>query len=190
LILSVSYSAILCHRYISEQFRDARISLVTAAGIWLVSRIYSSTQLPLSNIVNDVSLIITYSVILVALLMIIRELKPAVFRYPYAAVFMPLIIPVSYYFIYQTSLMRETIIHSVTGMIILISLFLNIGYRTGKKSLISIITGATLLAASISVSVFLDDDQYIHLLWYLVTSVGIAVTAYGFVYTFNKNIDI
>lgn len=191
LIISVIYSAILCQRNLSDQFRDAKISFVTSAGIWLASRVYSSTELPYNEIVGDISLMVTYSIILVALLMIIRKLKPTVFRYPYAAVFMPLIIPFSYYLIYQTSLMRETIIHSVSGMIILVVLFLSTGYKTEKITLISTVAGAVLLTSSIAALVFLDDDQYIHTFWYLITSTGVAVGAYGFVSTFNnKIIDI
>lgn len=87
--------------------------------------------------------------------------------------------------------MRETIIHSVSGMIILVVLFLSTGYKTEKITLISTVAGAVLLTSSIAALVFLDDDQYIHTFWYLITSTGVAVGAYGFVSTFNnKIIDI
>jgi len=121
--------------------------------------------------------------------MMIRKLKPEIFRYPYITVFMPVVIPFSYYLIYQTSLMKDTIVHSVSAMIVLVSLIITIGYKKRKKPLISMIAGSLLLAASLSVSFFLDEDQYIHLLWYLITSVGIAVTSYGFIFTFNRYID-
>lgn len=186
LLLSVSYGAFLCHRYLSSQFSDARISLVTAAGIWFLSVIYSSTELPLNQMVADISLMVTYSVILMALLMMIREMKPSVFRYPYVAVFMPLIIPVSYYLVYQASLMKGAIIYSVSGMIVMVSLFLSVSYSSNKKLMILNIAGAVLLAVSISISALIDEDQYIYRYWYLVTSIGLAVTAYGFVFTFNK----
>ena len=136
------------------------------------------------------SLVLTYSIILAAFLMMIRELKPEVFRYPYFIVLMPLIIPVSYYLIYQTSLMRDIIIHSVSGMIVLVSLILSVSYRSSKKPLISIGLGSFLLLTSILLLILLEEDQYFHLLWYLTTSTGIAVTAYGFINTFNENIDI
>lgn len=190
LILSVSYAAVVCHKSISDQFKDARITLVVSAGMWLASEIYSSFSFAFSEAVADISLIVTYSVILVAFLMLIRELKPAVFRYPYFAVFMPLIMPVSYYLIYQTSMMREIIVHSISGMIVMISLLLSISYRTDSKSLISAISGSLLLTASILVSFILDDDKYIHLIWYVVSGTGLSVAAYGFVNTFNNNVDI
>ncbi len=136
--------------------------------------------------VADISLMVTYSVILMALLMMIREMKPSVFRYPYVAVFMPLIIPVSYYLVYQASLMKGAIIYSVSGMIVMVSLFLSVSYSSNKKLMILNIAGAALLAVSISISALIDEDQYIYRYWYLVTSIGLAVTAYGFVFTFNK----
>jgi len=189
LILSVGFGAILCHKNIVDQFRDARIALVASACFWLTAKIYTSTGFPLSKFIAEISLIITFSGILVALLMMIRKLKPEIFRYPYVTVFMPVVIPFSYYLIYQTSLMKDTIVHSVSAMIVLVSLIITIGYKKRKKPLISMIAGSLLLAASLSVSFFLDEDQYIHLLWYLITSVGIAVTSYGFIFTFNRYID-
>lgn len=173
----------------ADQFRDARITLVTAACFWLIAKIYTSTGFPLSEIIAEMSLIITFSVILVSLLMMIRELKPEIFRYPYVIVFMPAVIPFSYYLIYQTSLMKDTIVHSVSAMIVLVLLVISTGYRKNKKPFISMIAGTVLLAGSLSVSFLLDEDQFIHLLWYIITSAGIAVTAYGFIFTFNRQID-
>ena len=189
LISSVIFGAILCHKNMADQFRDARIALVTAGCFWLIAKTYTSTGLPFSEIIAEMSLIITFSVILVSLLMMIRKLKPEIFRYPYAMVFMPVVIPFSYYLIYQTSLMKDTILHSVSAMILLVLLVISTGYRKNKKPFISVIAGTVLLAGSLSVSFFLDEDQYIHLLWYLITSAGIAITTYGFIFTFNQKID-
>lgn len=122
--------------------------------------------------------------------MMIRDLKPEIFRYPYVAVFMPVIIPFSYYLIYQTSLIRDTIIHAVSVMIVLVVFIISVGYRKNKKQFISIITGSILLVSAISVSYFVDEEQYTHFLWYLITSAGIVVTVYGFIFTFNNNLDV
>jgi len=155
----------------------------------LTATIYISTGFSLAEIIAEMSLIITFSGVLVALLMMIRKLKPEIFRYPYVTVFMPVVIPFSYYLIYQTSLMKETIVHSVSAMIILVSLIIGIGYKKDKKPFISILIGTLLLTASTSVSFFLDENQYINLLWYLITSIGIISTSYGFIFTFNRQID-
>lgn len=122
--------------------------------------------------------------------MIIRGLKPEIFRYPYITVFMPLVIPVSYYLIYQTSLIRDTMLHSVLGTIVLVTMIITISYKNKVKPFISTIVGGILLATSIAVNVFLETDQYIHFVWYLITSVGIALVSYGFIFTFNRNIDV
>ena len=190
LITSVVFAVFLCQKKLADQFKDSRITLVMAASFWLIAKIYSSIGFPLSEVISDISLIITHSVILVSLLMMIRELKPEIFRYPYITVFMPAIIPFSYYLIYETSLMKDTIVHSVSVMIVLVTLILSFGYRKHQKPFISILVGALLLITSILVSSIFNEEQYIDILWYLATSIGIAATAYGFTYTFNNNIDI
>lgn len=187
LILVVGYGAILCYRNLADQFRDVRITLLISAIFWIVAKIYAESGLLLSETIESFSTIIAYSVILVALLMMIRQLKPDIFRYPYLAVFMPLAIPFSYYITYQISLMRDTILHSVSGMTVLVILIISVGYRDRLKPFLSILAGSFLLAISITGSFFLDEDQYNELLWYAISSIGIAFSAYGFIFTFNQN---
>lgn len=190
LILSVVISVYLCHINLSDQFKDTKYTLVSAGVFWITASLYSALMLPFSSIVRDLSLIITSSLILIGLLMIIRELKPEIFRYPYLAVFMPVVIPVSYYLIYQTSMIRVTIVHSVLVLIILVTLIISIGYRTNIKQLLAVISGGLLLGLSVIVSFFFDEQQYISLLWYLITGIGIILTSYGFLITFNRKIEV
>ncbi len=189
LVASIGLSAVICHKKLSNQFKDARITFTASAVVWILSAIYASLSFPFSDIVESVSPIIAFSLILVALLMMIRHLKPGIFRYPYITVFMPVVIPFSYYLTYQTSLMKDTILHSVSAMIVVVSLILSLGYKDEIKPFLSIIAGTVLLSVSISGSFFLDEDQYVQLLWYFITSVGITISTYGFVFTFNRNIE-
>ena len=120
--LLVILTSLVIGVYLTKKFfddthnKDVVHTLYTAIGLGSAGVIYHLFYLPFSEFIYLISSITSISVLLVALLMFIRKLKPELFQYPYFMVFTPLILPLSYILIYDVVILRD-ILFTVVGIV-------------------------------------------------------------------------
>lgn len=175
---------VLCCLYVfkkrfPDNFKDVKISIYLSAVIWVVGFMYFSAGLPHNTLISDISKISSLSFLLIAILMLIRELKPHMFRYPYLVVFIPILVPVSYLLVYQTNVIRYTILYSVTGIIIFVNLLFIIVYRNKITSAFTGIVGIILLSGALFYTIFLEYFIFYEFLFLSVISMGMIATVYS-----------
>lgn len=188
LFLATVYSLYLIIKYVPEHFKDIKIITVTALLIWLFSQIVYTGEFNLfEDIYHDFNLIIIISLILSTELIIVRIMRPGVFRYPYFLVFTPMLIPVSFILIIDTYMIRDIVFIATQGIAITAYLMLMLEKEelslANKKS----VTGIILLLLAYATYWFIQN--YIPLnsiLWESMTAAGTVLIIQSFVKKLNK----
>ena len=110
-------------RELSGKFKDVKIVTSLALFIWLLSQVVYTGEFNFyEDIYHDFNNIITISLILSAELMIVRVMRPALFRYPYFLVYTPFLIPVSFILIINTYLIKDLVFMITQGIALFVYL--------------------------------------------------------------------
>lgn len=183
LFLATVYSLYLIIKHVPEHYKDIKIITVTALLIWLFSQIIYTGEFNLfEKIYHDFNQIVIISLILSTELIIVRIMRPGVFRYPYFLVFTPLLIPVSFILIINTYMIRDIVFMTTQG-IALVAYFL-LMLEKEELSLLTkkSVTGIILLLLAYTTYWFIQN--YIPLnsiLWESMTAAGTVLIIQSFV---------
>ena len=113
----------LLFKQLSGNFKDVKIVTSLALFIWLLSQIaYTGEFHFYEEIYHDYHNIIIISLILTAELMIIRVMRPALFRYPYFLVYTPILIPISFILIINTYMIKDLVFMITQGIALVVYL--------------------------------------------------------------------
>lgn len=195
LFLATVYSLYLIIKHVPGLFRDIKIITVTALFIWLFSQINYTGEFNLyEEKYHDFNLIIIISLILSTELIIVRIMRPGVFRYPHFLVLTPLLIPVSFILIIDTYMIRDIVFITTQGIAIVVYLLLLLEKDelalalASRKSVIGI---SLLLLAYVTYWFIQNYISLNAILWESMTAVGTVLIIQSFVKKLNnKNLDI
>lgn len=120
LIFTAFGASYLLFSRIPSVHRDVKALLISSAIITAAAELLEFFPFTYSNLIQEYLLIILFTLILIVLLMTIRVLKPSYARYPYASVFLPLLVLISYPFIQGTPALTSVILQILQGGSILV----------------------------------------------------------------------
>ncbi len=144
LFLTTVYCLYLFIRLLPARNRDLKIITVSTFLIWLLSQIiYSGEMNFYEDIHHDFIQITIISLILTSELILVRLMRPGVFRYPYFIVFAPLLIPISFILIINTHMIKDIVFMTTQGVAIVVYFLLMFEKQeiklTSKQAIIGII---------------------------------------------------
>lgn len=187
LLLVVIYCTHSFRKTFPDKYEDVKHSISISAGIWLIGQVYYSIGFSFESFIRNVSTTTSLSILLVAFLMLIRELKPHLFRYPYFTVFIPIIIPFTYIFVYDIPVIRNTILYSIAIIAITVQLLLVIGYRGVYSAFSKGVVGSIFLFLGYMYMMFSETFIYYEFIWHIIVSIGVFLSINSITDTFNQN---
>lgn len=165
----------------SENY-DIKSVLIFAILFWVGSQFFNTGDtIQIENTISEILHIIKMSLVLTILLIIVRSLRPAIFRYPYFLVYSPLIIPLFFLMIIDTDLIKRIIFMTTQGISILVYLLLLTENKAvAHKTSFGLIAVFLLSVSYISYWIFIDLHTIIHTISQILLSLGIVISIYSF----------
>jgi len=188
LFISSVYCLYLAIFKLDTKKNDIKWVLILALVVWITSLFFNSVDTPQIDIyVAEILHIFTMSLVLTLLLIIVRNLRPAIFRYPYFLVYSPLLIPLFFFLIIDTYLIKTIIIMTTQFIAIFVYLLLIFDENalTHKRS-IGIISSVLIILSYCSYWFLIELIPFSDIIWQITLSAGI-VTA---IYTLSKKLTI
>lgn len=184
LFISSVYCLFLVISKVSSKNSDIKSVLIFAISIWIIGQFFISGEtIHIDNIIAQILHILNISIVLTALLIIVRSLRPAIFRYPYFLVYSPLLVPLFYILIIDTYLIKTIILMTTQGIAMLVYLLLlTEDHAIAHKKRFGFISVIMILMSYLSYWFLLDIHPLIETFWQLSLSAGIVIT----IYTFSK----
>lgn len=184
-------AAILClyfvYKHLTDRVKSVKYVSSAALLIWILMHIFYGIDLPHHQNILDMIHITGLALVLVTLLLIIRYLRPEIFRYPYVLAFAPLLIPVAQLLVIDTHLIKDIIVMSTQGVAIFVFVLLMMSNKLDLSARFSIIVSAILLIITFILVWFLSNNFVIEdYLWQILLSAGMILG----VYTFTRNIEM
>lgn len=182
LFISSVFCLYLVISKVSSKKSDIKSVLIIAISIWIISQFFNSGDtIQIDNTIAELLHILIISLVLTILLIIVRSLRPAIFRYPYFLVYSPLLVPLFFFLIIDTYLIKTIIFMSTQAIAMLVYLLLltennAVAHRT-KTGLVSALM---LLSAYIAYWFISDLHHFIEIFWQFALSVGILISIYSF----------
>lgn len=104
---------------------DLKIVLIIAILFWIISQLISSgDMIMIDDMISDLLQISIISLVLTALMIIVRNLRPVIFRYPYFLVYSPLSLPIFFLLVIDTYLIKDLIFMASQGIALIVYLLL------------------------------------------------------------------
>tara|TARA_R100001143_G_scaffold63591_1_gene73010 strand:- start:31987 stop:32592 length:606 start_codon:yes stop_codon:yes gene_type:complete len=182
LFISSVYCLYLVFTGVSSKNNDIKSILILAILIWIISQFFNSGDtIQIDNTIAEFLQILNISLVLTILLIIVRSLRPAIFRYPYFLVFTPLLVPLFFFLIIDTYLIKTIIFMSTQGIALLVYLLLLTEENSVTHKNIYGLVSIVLVFASYVTNWFLLDLHLVMIvLWQILLSTGILVAIYSF----------
>lgn len=189
LFLATVYSLYLFIRVLPAQNRDLKIISVITFIIWLLSQvIYSGEMNFYEDIHHDFIQITIISLILSAELILVRLMRPDVFRYPYFLVFTPLLIPASFILIINTYMIKDIVFMTTQGIAILVYLLLTFEKQEVNLFSKKAIIGIVLLLIAYLTYWFIQTIQPLNsIVWESMLAVGAVLIVHSLVNSLQQN---
>lgn len=183
IVLATIICLYLLIKHLSSQFRDIKIVSVVAMCIWLaIQIIYTGEFNFYEEIYHDFNKILIISLILSAELMIVRIMRPALFRYPYFIVYTPLLIPVSFILIINTYMIKDIVFMATQGVAIAVYILFMLDKNEIKLIDKQSITGLLLLMITYTIYWFVQNVIAIpDVLWEITLGTGSLVLVHSLV---------
>ncbi len=160
---------------------DIKYITITAIALWFLQGIISEFEVPLIGFISEILLVVIISIVLTGLLMIVRLMRPIVYRYPYIVVFMPFLIPVSYLLVIDVPAMKQIIMMTSQGVAMVVALMLSVSYWDQLKKGLIFTTGfIALILGYLIYWIFLDYGIAFGSIWQLLFAVGMICIIYSF----------
>ena len=183
LFLATVYCLFLFIKVLPAQNRVLKIITVITFIVWLLSQvIYSGEMNFYEDIHHDFIHITIISLILTAELILVRLMRPGVFRYPYFLVFAPLLIPASFILIINTYMIKDIVFMTTQGIAIIVYLLLM--FEKQEVNLFSKkgIAGLVLLLLAYITYWFIQNIQPLNsIVWESMLSVGAVLVVHSLV---------
>lgn len=183
--LFILISALLCIyiivKYYSSDKKDFKIALIFSATAFIASELTSALTVDYWQLIPEFLLILSLSILLVAYLILIRSLRPVLFRYPYGIVYAPLVLVVSYMIVLDIEIMKHVFLMSAQGVGIFVFMILSFGYCRKLAGRYYLYFTYFLLISAFITGWFLGDISLVpESLWYYLLSPGMVLAVYGF----------
>ena len=167
---------------INSKNNDIKSVLIAAIVVWIGSQFfYSGDSIQIENTISEILHILKISLVLTILLIIVRSLRPAIFRYPYLLVYSPLMIPFFFLLIIDTDLIKNIIFMTTQGIAILVYLLLlTENQAVAHKTKFGLIAVLMILISYVCYWFLLDLHSYIGTISKILLSLGILLSIYSF----------
>lgn len=133
--LLVILTSLVIGVYLTKKFlgntddKDVAYTIYTAIGVSSVGVIYRLFYLPYSEFIYQICCLTGMTLLLVSQLMMIRRLKSELFQYPYFMVYTPLIVPFTYFLIYDVEILRDILLTGIGIVPMLVAILLIDSYK-------------------------------------------------------------
>lgn len=172
---------IVIKKFSSSLIPDIKYISLTALLLWMMGDISISVEIPYEDTFNIILQSLALSLLLIIFLIFIRRRKPAIFRYPYYVVFIPLLIPVAQFVIVEAVVMRKIIFMSVQGVAIIVFILLAFAYAKELDNKVLATVGAILLVWGFAFFWILQNNYIVfEWAWALTNSLGFIACIYSF----------
>lgn len=178
LFISSVYCLYLVITKVSSKNSDIKSVLTVAISIWIISQFFNSEDtIQIDNTIAELLHILNLSLVLTILLIIVRSLRPVIFRYPYFLVYSPLLVPIFFYLIIDTDMIKTIIFMSIQGIAMLVYLLL-LTEKNGvaHKNSYGLMSVCFISISYISYWYLIDIHEIFEILWELTLSVGILIS--------------
>lgn len=167
---------------ITSENHDIKSVLIVAILIWISSQFFNSGGIiQIEKTISELLHILNISLVLTILLIIVRSLRPAIFRYPYFLVYSPLIVPFFFLLIIDTDLIKMIIFITTQGIAIFVYLLLLTEERAVAHRLkYGLIAAFMILISYICFWLLIDIHPYVEIIWQLLLSLGIVISIHSF----------
>jgi len=190
LLIAAVFSLTIISKKYPGGVKDIKITSIFALIVYILSEMIVLIDLEIVAIISSILLITALSLVFVILLMLIRNLKPIVFQYPYPVVFLPLLLPVSFLFVTDTIIVEQIILASIQAVVIVVLFLLTSGYIHYLEKKAGMYSGLLLLIASFvlywMVKEIINVPTY---LWKLFLSIGMVLIIYSLSGLINNKIN-
>lgn len=182
IFFSTVASLYIVYKEYGDSYRDYKLALLWSGIIWLLSQVVHAVDIEVLHSIPDILVVFANSTLLTSFLMLIRNLKPEFFRYPYPTVFVPFMLPVAYLTVLGSSIMQSLIFFSMQAVTVLVFIILSIGYWKRMKLKPKLpLAAIILLTLAFIVHWALEDLHNIfQFIWQLFLSLGMIFSVYTF----------
>lgn len=174
---SVSFSLYILVKKVDKSKRDIRNMAIGAYAVWILNeglQPFLGDLLPLYF--SDLILITVLSMLLSALLMLVRHLRPVLFQYPYLLTFSPFLIAIFFPLVKDTYLIKDIMFMSVQAGIVIVSLLIILGMEVNTQVVVKVFVATLFLATAFVFYWFRENFIFeTQLLWPLMLSAGIVL---------------
>jgi hypothetical protein len=180
-------SIYIVYKEYSNHWRDYKITLLSAGSVWLLSQVIYALEFEILHSIPGILLVIANSILLISFLILIRIMKPDFFRYPYLIVFMPLILPVAYLMVLNSSIMQSLIFFSMHVATIAVFIILSIGYRERLKYYPKLPAASVILLCVAFISYWILEE--LHSFFQIFGAISLSAGMIFGIYTFSGVIN-
>lgn len=182
LFISSVYCLYLVISKVSTKKSEIKSVLIIAILFWIISQFFESGDTyQIDNTIAELLHILNISLVLTILLIIVRSLRPAIFRYPYFLVYSPLLVPLFFFLIIDTNLIKVIIFMSTQAIAMLVYLLLlTENNAVSHQTKYGLFSALMLLISYVSYWFFSETHQIIENIWQISLSVGILISIYSF----------
>lgn len=183
ILITVTLCYVIVYRRFDEAPKDIILTYSFLLLLLVIIQLMILADLAIRELVVEVLHITNLTVAYIILLQTIRYLKSENYRYPYPFVFTPVLILITYPFLYDIEVLKVVIIAGIEGGGLLVLLFLFIYHKDYfKRRIIAYISIALLLLSFILARVVIDDWVLADELWPVALSAGMILFTYSFSY--------
>lgn len=144
--------------------------------IWIAMKPLFTVRL--TEALSEIILMLIFSFGLSALLMLVRNLRPVLFQYPYILTFSPFLITATFALVAGSNLISNIMFMCVQAVLIISCLMIILGADSDKRIILKSIIATVLLSLSFILYWFLDNlILYTDFLWQLSAGIGIVMNA-------------
>lgn len=174
---TVSFSLYILIKRVDETKRDIRNMAIGAYAVWILNgglQPFLGDLLPLYF--SEVILMLVFSMLLSALLMLVRYLRPVLFQYPNLLTFSPFLIAVFFLLVKDTYLIKDIMFMSVQAVIVIVSLLIILGMEISRDVVVKVLAATLFLVVAFIFYWFSENFIFeTHILWPVLLSAGILI---------------
>ena len=182
LFITSVYCLYLVVSKVDSKKNDIKSVLILGITIWIISQFFSSDDtIQIDNTIAELLHILNISLLLTILLIIVRSLRPAIFRYPYFLVYSPILIPIFFFLVIDIYLIKTIIFMSTQAIAWLVYLLLLTEENAvAHKTSFGLVSALLIFISYISYWYLIDLHYLFEIVWQIAMSAGILLSIYSF----------
>lgn len=179
LFIAVVISVVILFKRLDSSLRDVQIMSLSALLLWIIwvamKPLFAGI---ITEALSEMMVMLLFSFGLSAVLMLVRNLRPVLFQYPYFLTFSPFLITVAFILVAGSNLISDIMFMSVQAVLIISCLFIILGAESDKKVILKSIVSTLFLSLAFILFWFLDSFiLYTEFLWQFFAGIGIVMNA-------------